>query len=207
MSASAEKYQRYLTDVIEYYHKHGNLKNFSTLSRKHNVSPIPMELFFKYKLNEIPKGGSPSIGVCTTIRSDMQKRKRSRAVPQSKLAVFIHSNGEKTIARMSDAVFNRFDVALNYRGLAEERSRIWVDGTIDDLMDKCTIVATTIKDYTALIDALAHEVVSDSMNFYTEEDLVSFGNYLLSDERNDKIDSKKASKAVGDWDLENWKHN
>ena len=108
---------------------------------------------------------------------------------------------------MSDAVFNRFDVALNYRGMAEERSRVWVDGTIDDLMDKCTIVATTIKDYTALIDALAHEVVSDSMNFYTEEDLVSFGNYLLSDERNDKIDSKKASKAVGDWDLENWKHN
>lgn len=201
-----EKFKKYLTEVIEYYHANGNLKKFSTLSKKHKVSPIPMELFFKYKLNEMPRGSSPSIKTCNMILDDLRNRnKKTNIVPQSKLGVFIHPNGEKTIVRMSDDAFNFFYVALNYRGRADERGRVWTNDTIDNLMNDCKIVATTVDDYTALIDALAHEVVSDNMNFYTEEDLVSFGNYLLSDKRNDKIDSKSASKIVGDWDIENWK--
>lgn len=203
-----EKFRKYLTEVIEYYHANGNLKKFSTLSKKHKVSPIPMELFFKYKLNEMPRGSSPSVKTCNVILDDLRNRnKKVDAVPQSKLSVFIHPNGEKTIVRMSDDVFNFFNVALNYKGRADERGRIWTNDIIDNLMDNCKVVATTIDDYTTLIDALAREVVSDNMNFYTEEDLVSFGNYLLSDKRNDKIDSKSASKMVGDWDLENWKEH
>lgn len=203
-----EKFKKYLTEVIEYYHANGNLKKFSTLSKKHKVTSIPMELFFKYKLNEMPRGSSPSIKTCDIILEDIRNRKKKAdVVPQSKIGVFIHPNGEKTIVRLSDGAFNLFDVALNYRGRADERGRIWTNDTIDNLMDNCKVVATTFDDYTALIDALAREVVSDNMNFYTEEDLVSFGNYLLSDKRNDKIDSKSASKMVGDLDLENWKEH
>lgn len=42
-------------------------------------------------------------------------------------------------------------------------------------------------------------------NIYTKDDLVSFGNYMLSDERNSKLVTEVAKKYVGDWDLENWK--
>lgn len=48
----------------------------------------------------------------------------------------------------------------------------------------------------------------------TEQDLISFGNYLLSDERRKLFEAKETSnglsteerlKQVGHWDLENWK--
>lgn len=39
---------------------------------------------------------------------------------------------------------------------------------------------------------------------FTEADLVSFGNYLLSDERNNNIESEEAKHYVGDWDVSNW---
>ena len=39
---------------------------------------------------------------------------------------------------------------------------------------------------------------------FTEADLVSFGNYLLSDERNNNIESEEAQRYVGDWDVSNW---
>lgn len=41
---------------------------------------------------------------------------------------------------------------------------------------------------------------------YTKDDLVSFGNYLLSDERNDTLVSDEASNYVGDWDIRNWEN-
>jgi hypothetical protein len=39
---------------------------------------------------------------------------------------------------------------------------------------------------------------------FTEADLVSFGNYLLSDERNNIIESEEAQHYVEDWDVSNW---
>lgn len=39
---------------------------------------------------------------------------------------------------------------------------------------------------------------------FTEADLVSFGNYLLSDERNKNIGYEEAQHYVGDWDVSNW---
>ena len=39
---------------------------------------------------------------------------------------------------------------------------------------------------------------------FTEADLIAFGNYLLSDKRNNNIESKKAQHYVGDWDVSNW---
>ena len=38
---------------------------------------------------------------------------------------------------------------------------------------------------------------------FTEADLIAFGNYLLSDKRNNNIESKKAQHYVGDWDVSN----
>lgn len=40
---------------------------------------------------------------------------------------------------------------------------------------------------------------------YTEKDLVDFGNYLLSEQRNKTIESEEMKSVVGDWDLRNWK--
>lgn len=39
---------------------------------------------------------------------------------------------------------------------------------------------------------------------YTEADLVSFGNFLLSEERNASIEDEKMRNVVGDWDIANW---
>lgn len=39
---------------------------------------------------------------------------------------------------------------------------------------------------------------------FTLEDLVSFGNYLLSEERNESIESPEMKGVVGDWDIANW---
>ena len=37
---------------------------------------------------------------------------------------------------------------------------------------------------------------------FTMEDLVSFGNYLLSEERNASIESPEMKGVVGDWDTD-----
>lgn len=39
---------------------------------------------------------------------------------------------------------------------------------------------------------------------YSKKDLISFGNYLLSETRSNRIKSKENLNRVGDWDIENW---
>ena len=39
---------------------------------------------------------------------------------------------------------------------------------------------------------------------YTLSDLVSFGNYLLSDFRDRTIEKETNKQVVGDWDISNW---
>ena len=39
---------------------------------------------------------------------------------------------------------------------------------------------------------------------FTEADLISFGNYLLSDKRNDNMQNRESLTYVGDWDIANW---
>lgn len=41
---------------------------------------------------------------------------------------------------------------------------------------------------------------------YTEKDLVSFGNYLLSEKREQTIITPILKDSVGDWDISNWKN-
>jgi hypothetical protein len=40
---------------------------------------------------------------------------------------------------------------------------------------------------------------------FSEADLVSFGNYLLSDLRDSRITREHNKKCVGHWDIANWK--
>lgn len=39
---------------------------------------------------------------------------------------------------------------------------------------------------------------------FTLDDLINFGNYLLSEERNNNIEKREALTYVGDWDIQNW---
>lgn len=59
-------------------------------------------------------------------------------------------------------------------------------------------------------DALNNTEIKNQYNMeekvYTEKDLVDFGNYLLSEERNETIESEEMKSVVGDWDLANWKN-
>ncbi len=41
---------------------------------------------------------------------------------------------------------------------------------------------------------------------YTREDLISFGHYLLSPERDKTIRHSEVRHLVGHHDIENWKH-
>lgn len=40
---------------------------------------------------------------------------------------------------------------------------------------------------------------------FTEKQLISFGNYLLSEERKKGFKDPESANHVGDWDLSNWK--
>lgn len=42
------------------------------------------------------------------------------------------------------------------------------------------------------------------MRTYTEKELIDFGNYLLSEQRDNSVLDKDNKKIVGDWDLANW---
>lgn len=39
---------------------------------------------------------------------------------------------------------------------------------------------------------------------YSEEDMISFGRYLLGDDRNERIENEQLRSEVGDWDIANW---
>lgn len=60
-------------------------------------------------------------------------------------------------------------------------------------------------------DALNNTEIKNKYNMeekiYTEKDLVDFGNYLLSEERNKTIESEEMKSVVGDWDIANWSEN
>lgn len=60
-------------------------------------------------------------------------------------------------------------------------------------------------------DALDNTKIKNQYNMeekvYTEKDLVDFGNYLLSEERNKTIESEEMKSVVGDWDIANWSDN
>ena len=60
-------------------------------------------------------------------------------------------------------------------------------------------------------DALNNTEIKNQYNMeekvYTEKDLVDFGNYLLSEKRNETIESEEMKSVVGDWDIANWSDN
>ena len=60
-------------------------------------------------------------------------------------------------------------------------------------------------------DALNNTEIKNQYNMeekiYTEKDLVDFGNYLLSEKRNETIESEEMKSVVGDWDIANWSEN
>lgn len=60
-------------------------------------------------------------------------------------------------------------------------------------------------------DALNNTEIKNQYNMeekiYTEKDLIDFGNYLLSEKRNETIESKEMKSVVGDWDIANWSEN
>lgn len=46
--------------------------------------------------------------------------------------------------------------------------------------------------------------MEEEKKVYTEADLVSFGNYVLSERRKKHIEEQHLIEVVGDWDIANW---
>lgn len=44
----------------------------------------------------------------------------------------------------------------------------------------------------------------EEKKIYTEADLISFGNYVLSERRRKHIEEQHLIEVVGDWDIANW---
>jgi hypothetical protein len=44
----------------------------------------------------------------------------------------------------------------------------------------------------------------EEKKIYTEADLISFGNYVLSERRKKHIEEQHLIEVVGDWDIANW---
>lgn len=47
---------------------------------------------------------------------------------------------------------------------------------------------------------------AENPKMYTEAELVSFGNYVLSERRKKHIEEEHLVDAVGDWDIANWQN-
>lgn len=58
----------------------------------------------------------------------------------------------------------------------------------------------------AIEQFIVHSVEKINAVKYTEKDLVSFGNYLLSEDRDATIESPEMKNVVGDWDIRNWQN-
>lgn len=48
------------------------------------------------------------------------------------------------------------------------------------------------------------KAMEEEKKIYTEADLISFGNYVLSDRRRKHIEEQHLIEVVGDWDIANW---
>lgn len=48
------------------------------------------------------------------------------------------------------------------------------------------------------------ETMEEEKKIYTEADLISFGNYVLSERRKKHIKEQHLIEVVGDWDIANW---
>lgn len=46
----------------------------------------------------------------------------------------------------------------------------------------------------------------EEKKIYTEADLISFGNYVLSERRKKHIKEQHLIEVVGDWDIANWEN-
>ena len=48
------------------------------------------------------------------------------------------------------------------------------------------------------------KTMGEEKKIYTEADLISFGNYVLSERRRKHIKEQHLIEVVGDWDIANW---
>lgn len=72
----------------------------------------------------------------------------------------------------------------------EQKELPYVDGFVESIFEK-------------IYELEAHP---DNDNKVTESDLVSFGSYLLSQERDRRITFRENIRMVHDADIQNWKH-
>lgn len=91
-------------------------------------------------------------------------------------------------------IVNRIERTQNYFFKQTDQQLTQIDWTVNDIED--ALNNTEIKNQYNMEEKI-----------YTEKDLVDFGNYLLSEKRNETIKSEEMKSVVGDWDIANWSEN
>lgn len=166
-----ERFALYLKDVIEYYHVNGSLRNFSKITQKHKITAIPQELFFKYGLDKMQAGSTPTIPQCVTILNDIRSRKGNPKNNQTQevenkepkfkagsIIAYENKDGIRSIAYVGEDDYAWF--TLNYRLNAQEKDRIWIYDVLPYSLMNGTlkVVEPTKEDYEMFIKELSKEL-------------------------------------------------
>lgn len=153
MNYLLKRFSAYLKDVITFYNENGSLSGFSKITEKHHITAIPQELFFKFRLDQLPSNTFPNEELCNSILDAIRVRKSkhrrgSEACPftAGRIIAWQHPNGLKSIACLTKDEWASF--VLNMRGREDEKDRIWVcDNLPYEVLDgTLPLVEPTLKE-------------------------------------------------------------
>lgn len=176
-----ERFAIYLKEVIEHYHKTGSLRYFSEITKRHKITAIRQDIFFKYGLHNMKAGTIPTPQQCddilNEIRSRSHKPKEEKVVkkePKFKAGSIIayeNEDGIRSIAYIGEDDYAWF--TLNYRCNVQEKNRIWIYDVLPySLMDGTwKVVEPTKEDYEMFIKELSKELNYKFKKDYTQKTL------------------------------------
>lgn len=166
-----ERFAIYLKEVIEFYNENGSLRNFSKITQKHKITAITQELFFKYGLDKMQVGSTPTIQQCESVLTEIRSRKENKKNTQKEeskkkepkfkagsIVAYENKEGIRTIAYVGEDDYAWF--ALNRLCKKEGTDRIWIYDEIPYCVMNGTwkVVEPTKEDCERFIKELSREL-------------------------------------------------